>query len=151
MKLSQGEYVALEKVEGVYITNPLLAQIFVHGDSLQPYLIAVIVPDPVQFAALCSKVTGEKISDSDTARLQALCAEPRINQAVLSVLDGVGKKAGLKGFEMIKKIYVTMELFSVENNTLTPTLKIKRKDAYNLYKRELDGLYVEGLSSGAKL
>ena len=52
---------------------------------------------------------------------------------------------------MIKKIHVTMDLFSVENNTLTPTLKIKRKDAYNLYKRELDGLYVEGLSSGAKL
>ncbi|KZV75767.1 acetyl-CoA synthetase-like protein [Peniophora sp. CONT] len=151
MKLSQGEYVALEKIEGVYITNPLFAQILVHGDSLQPYLVAVVVPDPVQFAAFTSKVTGAKVSETDAARLQALCAEPAVVQAVLGVLDGIGKKAGLKGFEMIKKIHLTMDLFSVENNTLTPTLKIKRKDAYNLYKRELDGLYVEAPSAGAKL
>lgn len=37
-----------------------------------------------------------------------------------------------------------MDLFSVENNTLTPTLKIRRKDAYNLYKTELDALYKLG-------
>lgn len=151
MKLSQGEYVALEKVEGAYITNPLLAQLLVHGDSLQPYLVAVVVPDPVQFAAFCSKIIGVKVSETDIARLQALCAEPRIVQAVLGVLDQDGRKAGLKGFEMIKKIHLTMELFSIENDTLTPTLKLKRKDAYNLYKRELDGLYFEAPAAGAKL
>jgi long-chain acyl-CoA synthetase len=37
-----------------------------------------------------------------------------------------------------------MNAFSVDNNTLTPTMKIRRKDAYNMYKKELDVLYALG-------
>lgn len=44
-KLSQGEYIAPEKLENIYSQCPVVQQIFVYGDSLQHYLIAVIVPD----------------------------------------------------------------------------------------------------------
>ena len=42
----QGEYLAPEKIEGVYLRSPLVAQCFVDGNSLQTYAVAVIVPDP---------------------------------------------------------------------------------------------------------
>ena len=44
-KLSQGEYIAPEKLEGIYVQCGLIAQMFVYGDSLQAFLLAVIIPD----------------------------------------------------------------------------------------------------------
>lgn len=48
-------------------------------------------------------------------------------------------------FEMVKKVHLTLEPFSVEDNTLTPTFKVRRKDVHQKYKREIDRLY--GLES----
>lgn len=50
MKLAQGEYVALEKVESLMCSHPFIAQIFIYGDSFQSYLIAIVVPDPIALA-----------------------------------------------------------------------------------------------------
>ena len=44
-KLSQGEYVAPEKIENVYIQSNYIAQCFIYGDSFKNYCVAVIVPE----------------------------------------------------------------------------------------------------------
>ncbi|KAA1072747.1 hypothetical protein PGT21_000825 [Puccinia graminis f. sp. tritici] len=95
----QGEYVALEKVEGAYSVSPLISQIYLHGDSLKSYLVAVIVPEPPVF---------------------------QVRQAVLKEMEKTAASAKLLGFERIKNIHLTMEPFSVENELLTPTFKLKR-------------------------
>jgi len=51
------------------------------------------------------------------------------------------KKNNLSGLEKIKRLYLTDDEWSVENNLLTPTLKLKRPEVNNKYKNNLDSLY----------
>ena len=51
-KTIQGEYVAPERLEGVYTKSPMVDQMFVYGNSLQSYLVAVIVANEAEYAKL---------------------------------------------------------------------------------------------------
>ena len=126
MKLSQGEYVALERVENVYAACPVVQQIMVHGDSLQSYLLAIIVPDPIQLAKIASRIWKKPVSETDMARLDEAVKDEKVVKAIMDVLTKDGVRYGLKGYEFVKRIFVTNELFSVENGCLTPTMKVRR-------------------------
>lgn len=151
MKLSQGEYVALESIENVYSSCPLVAQLFVHGDGLQSYLVAVVVVDPVTFAPLVSRLYGKTVAPMDSTTLARAVKDPKVNDAILAELTKVGAKEGLKGFEMIKRIHLTLDPFTVDNGCLTPTFKIRRKETYTAFKAQLDALYGLGDPPSAKL
>ncbi|KAH9849968.1 acetyl-CoA synthetase-like protein [Lenzites betulinus] len=143
-KLAQGEYVALEHVESVYSGSSLVAQLFVHGDALQAYLVAVIVPDPVQFAALVSRVRGSAVAPTHLKTLVQATRDPQVTAEVLAVLTKVAKSCGLRGFEQLRRIHLTLEALSTDNGCLTPTLKIRRKETYEHFKAPIDALYALG-------
>ncbi|KAJ6606501.1 long-chain-fatty-acid-CoA ligase [Mycena vulgaris] len=149
MKLSQGEYVALEKIENTYSTCPVVAQIFIHGDSLQSFLVGVVIPDPVQLATIASTLYAKMVAADDMEALAAACRDQRVNRHILGMLTDEGKRNSLKGFENVKRIYLSLNPFSVEDNTMTPTMKIRRKDAYNKFKTELDAMYELGETSSS--
>lgn len=144
MKLAQGEYVALEKIENTYNSAPIVQQIYVHGDGLQSYVVAVLIPDPVQLAAITSGVTGKEVAPENIGELSKACRDDRVIEHILATLTKEAKKNGLKGFEMIRRIHLSLDPFTVENNTMTPTMKIRRKDAYNKFKAEITALYSLG-------
>ena len=126
MKLSQGEYVALEKVENVYSACQIVQQIMVHGDSNQSYLLAIIVPDPIQLAGIASRVWKKPVKETDLPALDNAAKDEKVAKEILAILTKDGVKHGLKGYEFVKRIFLTNELFSVENGCLTPTMKVRR-------------------------
>lgn len=97
MKLAQGEYVALEKIENLYSSTPLVAQLYVHGEGLQSYLVGVLVPDPIQFATIVSELNGKKTAPEDIAALTAACRDERVIAHILTLLAKVAEHNGLKG------------------------------------------------------
>lgn len=133
--MAQGEYVAPEKIEVVLAKNPIVQQIFVHGDSLQTTLVTVVVPEAAELKAFLEKqgLAGKDLND------------PTVRKAVVKELESFGKANGLKGFETPKNIYIESELFSVENNLLTPTFKLKRQIAAKHYRPQIDAMYAETL------
>ncbi|KAK9919832.1 hypothetical protein M0R45_028407 [Rubus argutus] len=136
-KLSQGEYVAPEKIENVYAKCQFAAQCFIYGDSFKPCLVAIVavVPDVLkQWAA------SEGIKYED---LGQLCKNPRARSAVLADLNAIGKEAQLRGFEFAKAVTLVPEPFTVENDLLTPTFKIKRPQAKAYFARAISKMYSE--------
>jgi len=133
-KLAQGEYIAPEKIENIYIRSPLVGQIFVHGESLQACLVAVVVPDPEPLNSW-AKNKGVK------GTYEELCQNSSVKAAILEEMTSYGKKAGLKSFEQVKDVYVTHEPFTVENNLLTPTLKTKRPECKKHFMPQIEAMY----------
>eukprot|EP00834_Sanchytrium_tribonematis_P004444 NODE_219_length_12440_cov_2.445588.p8 type:complete len:216 gc:universal NODE_219_length_12440_cov_2.445588:3542-4189(+) len=147
-KLSQGEYIAVEKIEGVYAKNSNVMQIFIYGDSLESYLVAIVVPNPPVFAQLVQKLKNVTISvplDATKAYLetnfQKMCEDPAISDAIFASLSETGSKASLKGFEQIKKIKLIAEPFSIENGLMTPSFKTKRNEAKVFFQNQIKEMY----------
>ncbi|KAK7111907.1 long-chain-fatty-acid--CoA ligase 5-like isoform X1 [Littorina saxatilis] len=134
-KLAQGEYIAPEKVENTNIQSPLVAQMYVHGDSLQSCLVGVVVPDPDVLPNYCSEKL--KIDGS----FEELCQNPEVNNHLLANLTELGKKSGLSSLEIVKAIHVYPELFSVENGLLTPTFKSKRQEMAKFFRPQIEEMY----------
>lgn len=133
-KLAQGEYVAAEKIENIYASSAWVGQSFVYGDSLQSVLVGIVVPDPDKVKAWAK----EKGLDADHA---ALCENEDMKKEILADLKTIGKAAKLNGFEMIKSVHLAPEEFSVENNLLTPTFKLKRNDAKKVFLTQINTMY----------
>ncbi|RIA95101.1 hypothetical protein C1645_758188 [Glomus cerebriforme] len=146
-KLSQGEYVAPEKIENVYLNSPLILQVFVHGDSLRNHLVAVVVPDPETFVPWANMLTGKNVSLGDEKGLESLINDPKVRKEFLIEMDKIGKHAKLRGFEFVKAIYLTNVPFSIENHLLTPTLKLKRHEAQKVFRSVIDNLYNENVKA----
>jgi len=134
-KLSIGEYIAPEKLEIIYSKSPFIQQIFVYGDSLKSKLIAVVVPefDFIKIWAQDNNIEYETIEE--------LCSKEELNTAIMESMANFGTEADIRGFERIHAIYVCPEPFSIENDLLTPTFKLKRQQARDRYVDQILAIY----------
>nr|KAF6454511.1 acyl-CoA synthetase long chain family member 5 [Rousettus aegyptiacus] len=133
-KLAQGEYIAPEKIENIYIRSSTVQQIFVHGETLRSFVVAVVVPDPDVLPSFAAKI-GVKGS------FEELCQNHVVKEAILEDLRKIGKQSGLKSFEQVKRIYLHPKPFSIENGLLTPTMKAKRTDLAKYFQTQINSLY----------
>lgn len=133
-KLAQGEFVAAEKIEQIYLMCPLISQIFVHGEALQNYLVAVVVPD--------ENYVREKYTYLQEAPFEEICTMVELKKEILSQMTQIAKEQKLLGFEVVRKIYVEHNVWNGEN-LLTPTLKLIRHQARAKYSEVFNQMYVE--------
>jgi len=79
----------------------------------------------------------------DTSDLVPLINTPEFHKAVLESMLELAKVNKFSGLEKVKKIYCSQEPFTIENEILTPTMKIKRNIAKDVFKAEIDKMYAE--------
>ncbi|CAF3251373.1 unnamed protein product [Rotaria sp. Silwood2] len=133
-KLAQGEYVAPERIENIYIQSKYIAQVFVYGNGYKSFTVAIIVPD----AEVLEKYTRDKNISGDMVEL---CKKKEIKELIFNDIKQLEKANSLKGFEIAKDIYLHPELFTIENNLLTPTMKTKRPELGKYFEKEIEEMY----------
>ncbi|KFY35873.1 hypothetical protein V494_05525 [Pseudogymnoascus sp. VKM F-4513 (FW-928)] len=112
-----------ERIENVYLANSsILDQAFVHGDSTQAFLVAILGIDTVTFAPYAADILKKSIDPTDLAAVKAAAAESKVRAAVVRDLDNIGKKNKFNSYEKVKAVHLELEPFTIENELLTPTI-----------------------------
>ncbi len=127
----KGDNVSPQKVESMLTLQPEIAQAMVLGDR-RPYIVGLIVPD-ADWALEWAKANGEKF---DFKALQGL---PAFRAEIRSAIDRVN--ADLSVIEKVRQYTFADEPFGIENEEMTPSLKIRRHKLKERYGERLDALY----------
>jgi long-chain acyl-CoA synthetase len=135
-----GKNIGPQQIENVFKQVPLLSQVCVYGDR-KPYLVALFTLDPEAATKWAETTSLGATSIAAIARSPQLRAflEPHVAAA----------NSQLASYETIKYWDVLPEDFTVANELLTPTLKIRRKLIYQKYSDLYEQLYSQADSRKA--
>ncbi|PZO73304.1 MAG: long-chain fatty acid--CoA ligase [Sphingomonas taxi] len=127
----KGENVAPQKVEGMLTLQPEIAQAMIAGDK-RPYMVALVVPDPEWTQEWCA-------GNGDACSFARLAENSEFRTAIGHAIERVNKD--LTVTERIRRFVLADGSFTIENEQLTPSLKIRRHVLRQVYGERLDGLY----------
>lgn len=103
-------------------------------------MVAIVVPEKPQLEKWA------KDNNIEFSSYDELCKNEKVAAFLLNDIKTNGKAGGLFGFEIPTKIHISAELFSADNDLLTPTFKLKRNEAKNYFLKQIKEMY-----DGAKL
>jgi long-chain acyl-CoA synthetase len=110
----KGDNVSPQRIEGMLTLQPEIAQAMVYGDR-RPHLVALLVPD------------------------SEIAAESDVHQRLQAAVDRVN--ADVSVIEKVRRFIVADEGFTIDNEQLTPSMKIRRHIISTVYGERLDALY----------
>lgn len=127
LKLAQAEFVAVERLEGLFFDgSPLIKQIFLYGTSLRSFLLAVIVPD------------------LDVAREMGLGDDEKaLRAAIREAIQQIAHEQELHSYEVPREFVIELEPFSPQNGLLTVSGKYARPSLTAHYAPRLEAMYDE--------
>jgi long-chain acyl-CoA synthetase len=134
LKTSGGKMIAPQPIENKLKANVLVGQAALVGDK-HKFASVLISPN---FAALEGWAKGQGIATSDHT---ALVKDAKVRKAYQEIVDKVNM--GLANYESMKRVCVVPEEWSVEDGTLTPSMKLKRRVVETKYAKEIEELYAD--------
>jgi long-chain acyl-CoA synthetase len=129
--LNNGEKVPPGDMEAAIKLDPLFEQIMIIGEG-KPYLAALAVLNAEHWQSWCAEHNLD-------ASVPDTLTDSRVNKMLLARLTA--RLKAFPGYAQVRRLYATLEPWSVENGLLTPTLKMKRAQILSRYAKESDALF----------
>ncbi|KAL7413055.1 long-chain-fatty-acid-CoA-ligase [Mrakia frigida] len=138
VKLAGGEYVALEKLESVYKSNPIVGNMAVMANSEVRQPIAVVVAHDPNFHTF---VATKNLNPTNQKDVHELVKDPKIRNAVLAEINGTGRKAGLNQMELLQGVVLVADEWTPESGLVTAAQKLQRKAIEKRYEADVKKAY----------
>lgn len=141
VKTLNGEYIALEKLEAIYRSNPVVLNLCVYADQNRVKPIAIILPNE---APLKEYLADEGVYTKDQLKLKELsqlCDDPKVIKAVYKTVVNTGKEQGLKGIEILQNIVLLDDEWTPQNGMVTSAQKLQRKKILDSCKDKVEQAY----------
>lgn len=134
-KTSVGKYVSPQKLELLLGRENLIEQIVVVGDN-RKFISALIVPSFENLKPVAGKL------GIDPADRHELTTHVEIIKLFQEKIDRA--QAELTSYEKVVRFILLPEPFSIENNAMTSTLKLRRKVISDMYRDQIEAMYLAG-------
>lgn len=134
-----------EKLERQYEQSPLIAQIFIHGDSLRSNIVAIAHPEYTSVKAYLISLLDLPADDPTLESLHTILANPATRdatyKAVEADLERLAKQAKFNSLEKVRGNFRLMANEFEVGTVLTPTMKLRRNVAKEIFKQEIEEIY----------
>lgn len=136
-KLSQGEYIAPSKLENVYAKCKYILQICIYGNSYHSFVIALINANKQEVERFL--VEKEKMKPGEDVK--KFYDDKDLHAEIKKEFDELAKANKLNSLEKPQKFIITQTDFTIDNELLTPTMKLVRKKIEKFFEKEIDSIY----------
>jgi len=134
VKLSHGEYLALESIESKLKNSSYVDNVCVCADSEKSFCVALVYPSKEKLMDWASK-------NNVGTSFEKVCEDPKAREEVLKSLKQAGQQARLKSFELPRVIHLCSDEWSPDNGLLTAAMKLRRGPIVKHYKEQIEKMY----------
>jgi fatty acid CoA ligase FadD9 len=128
-KLSQGQFISPEFLEGIYLQSLFVEQIYIYGDGLDDCVKGVVVPNKEYTQYFATEHNLKQIDPNNPGEV--------FYDAIIQDLRAIAAKESLRKHEIPSKLIIDFELFTPENGLLTLSMKPCRHKLAAYYAHRL--------------
>ena len=136
IKLQNGEFVALGKIEAALKDDPIVDNVLVTASSFDSFVVAVVLPERDQLIKLAKSILGEDMVDRMS--FQEICFSERVVSAVRASIIETSNRVGLKRIEVPVNIFITDQEWTPTSGLVTASFKIKRRALLDHYVHQVN-------------
>ncbi|KAK8789856.1 hypothetical protein WA158_006636 [Blastocystis sp. Blastoise] len=149
-KLSQGEFIATDYLQDLYLKNDSISQIFIYGRTDSKFLVAIVVVNPEKVISVVKDMDVDIKNVGTKAwknKFIKACKSTLVHDYIMDILIQIAKDNCLKGYEYIKDVYIDGNLnndrkvFTKENGLLQSNGELNRYKLAKYYNKEIDTMY----------
>jgi len=129
--MSNGEKIPPNDMEMAILHDPLFEQVMIYGEA-RPYLVALVVLNPTVWAGFAKEV-------GIRADMPEALTDSRVESRVLRRI--AINLRGFPGYAKVNRVLMLREPWSIDNDLLTPTQKLKRDEVTRRYAAQIKQLY----------